>query len=221
MSHEHNEIILPPTTDVEKAVAEIMAPFCEHGDDEDRDPRAAFWDYYVIGGRWAGAKTEASLDPDALASFRRWMTDERVMVSGLQMGKQTLADAATVQKVDAKWREMFPGAGPHCTLFDHSNRRDEPLPGDVCKLADLPARLTAFRVVIAGPKWDGKGLMAVDMIAERQWNGVTHVKSAWDCNVASAVAAWRERMEKTRSAEYRASATPAADWLVVTVDTHT
>lgn len=221
MSHEHNEIILPPVPDVEKAVAEIMAPFSEHlgEDDEDRNGHP-FWDWYVIGGRWAGAKTEAALDPDALAAFNQWMQDEKVMVSVLIAGKQTLADRATVEKVDAKWREMFPGAGPHCTLFDHSAPRGAALPGDVCRLADLPARLGAYRVIIAGPKYDDNGLEAVYMVSTRIWNGVSYLDTKWDGNVAGAVAAWREQLDRY-APDYRARVTPAADWLVVTVDTHT
>lgn len=225
MSHECNEIIMPPTTDVEKAVAEIMARFNENGDDEDGYKRHAFWDFYVIGGRFAGSKTEARLDPEALAAFNQWMHDEMVMVRGLQFGKQTLADRATVEKVDAKWCELFPGAGPHCTLFDHSNKRDEALPDDVCKLADLPARLTAFRVIIAGPKFDGKDAWtgppeAVYMVSTSIWNGVTHVKTAWDGNVAGAVAMFRERLDNYSPA-YRACVTPTDEWIAVTVDTHT
>lgn len=221
MSHEHNEIIMPPTTDVDKAIAEIMAPFCEHAsEDDEHDPRGAFWDFYVIGGRFAGSKTEAALDPEALKAFNAWMTAEKVMVKGLVFGKQELADRTTVEMVDAKWREMFPGAGPRCTLFKHSNTGDEPLPGDVCRFADIPERATAWRVLIAAPDHEGKKLEAVYMVSQRAWNGVTHIKTEWDGTVHGALKMFAEHAKHYAPA-YAERITPRADWLAVTVDTHT
>lgn len=221
MSHEHNEIILPPVADVEKAVAQIMSPFNERSDDEDHDPRGAFWDWYQLGGRWSGCKTEAALDPEAIAAFNAWLHAEKVMVKGMVCGKQELADATTIAKVDAKWREMFPGAGEHCIMFQHASPGNRgTLPGDICTLAELPERLNAFRVIIAGPLNDGSGLEAVDMISDSVWNGVRHVKTAWDGKVVNAVDAWRKTLE-LYSDSYRKNNTPQPDWLVVTVDTHT
>lgn len=219
MSHEHNEIIMPPTSDVDAAIGAVMAPFSEHVD-EDADTRFSFWDWYVIGGRWSGAKTESHLDPDDLESFNKWMVDEKVMVSALQFGKQTLADESTKQKVDAKWRELFPDAGPRCTLFDHSNARNRALPGDVCRLYEVSERLTAFRVVIAGPRYTGEGLEAVDRIERTMYNGTWFVDTAWDGNVLGAVERFRERAQRMLE-EYRERVMPRHDWLVVTVDSHT
>ena len=107
--HYHCEIIIPPVADVSAALDAILAPFNENDDEE--SGRNGFWDWYVIGGRYSGRKAEAHLDPDALGAFQKWMAAESVMVSGVVFGKQELADPATVQKVDAKWREMFPGQG--------------------------------------------------------------------------------------------------------------
>ena len=62
--HFHCEIVLPPeTTDIDSAIQSVMAQFDENQpDDEDHDTRHSFWDFYVIGGRWAGTKLVAQYD---------------------------------------------------------------------------------------------------------------------------------------------------------------
>lgn len=212
--HYHLEVIIPPTDDVEKSVKEVMARFDENGDDG-----PGFWDWYVIGGRWAGYKSELSLDQEALATFRQWLTDEKVMVKGVQFGKQELSDSETTAKVDAKWRELFPGAGEQCTLFAHSNDQyREWLPGDVLRLGDLPVGLTAERVIFARANDDGT-VEAEHMLHRDFWNGVSHVKTAWDGTFASALDEYREGLRKCR-AEYAQKHNPTDDWLAVTVDYH-
>lgn len=218
--HYHLEVVIPPTTDIESAVAQVMKPFNENLDDEDEDVGPnGFWDWYVIGGRWAGYKSELQLDEDKLAEFRAWLIDESVMVKSFQAGKQQLADNETIAKVDAKWREMFPNAGEKCTLFSHSNNQyNEALPADVCRLSDVPGGLIASRVIFAMPNDDGT-LRPEYMAQSDYWNGCNFVKSAWDGKFESALSEYKQRLSRY-SPEYKEKTTPTDDWLVVTVDYH-
>ena len=61
--HYHLEIIMPPTKDVEEAVRQVLEEYSESWTDEDGNPSSrAFYDYYVIGGRYSGEKLQAGLD---------------------------------------------------------------------------------------------------------------------------------------------------------------
>jgi len=138
--HYHCEIVIPPTDDVNAVVEQIMAPFSENAPENDEsgeyNPKYSFWDYWLIGGRWAGSKQEATYDPVKLEAFHQWCVDEKITVSGLRAGKQELSPADQIPKVDAKWNEMFrPGSTEPCQLFKHSNENDGPLAGDICRLA--------------------------------------------------------------------------------------
>lgn len=218
--HYHLEVIIPPDADPTTAVAQALAPFDENAAKEGR-VGPAFWDFWVIGGRWAGLKQEASLDQEKLSEFRQWLQDEKVMVKGFQCGKHELADAGTVDKVDAKWREMFPGSGPHCTLFKHSNDQydsNAALSQDVCRLEDCPD-ITPERVIIAAANYKEDGLAAVHMKQTEFWNGLSHEETAWDGSVQSAVSEWNEKLS-TYKPEYAKTRRVTGSWLVVTVDYH-
>lgn len=229
--HYHCEIVMPPTDDVEAAVRQIMAPFDENGSeskDEDYSPKHAFWDYWLIGGRWAGSKQEATYDPEKLEAFNQWCVDEKITVSGFRAGKQELSPADQTPKVDAKWNEMFrPGSTEPCPLFKHSNKRDEPLAGDICKLSEVSASMKCGRVIVARPKWDDKagkhswaaGAKAGFMMTDTAWNGCNHMPVDWDRTFGSALEAARKDLEHSRS-DWRAMCEPKPDWLVVTVDYH-
>lgn len=225
--HYHCEIIIPPGHDIVKAVKTVMAPFSENLDRDDEDASGKpFWDFYIIGGRFAGRKAERALDPAKLAEFKKWMNGEEIKVKGLVCGKEEISTEEMTAKVDAKWREMFPGGGPKCTLFRHSNdqyAKEEWLPGDVMPLAELPADLTASRVIVAAPSRDGKAwtgdLTAKFMQQEDFWNGVTLVDAAWDRKVQSAIDAHKSQLERG-SDDYRKCASPTDEWLAVTVDYH-
>jgi hypothetical protein len=228
--HHHCEIVIPPTTDIEGAIASVMKPFDEQGEDEDGERNAnAFWDFYVVGGRWAGTKQIARYDEGKLQAFYDWMTAEKVTVSGLTAGKQEISPADQIPKVDAKWNEMFPSSSfAPCPMFKHSNDQyakrgplSGALPDDVCRLVDVPPGMEIDRVIFAGPslvkvgaKYEAVGpLEATFMLQGDTWNGVNFVKAAWDGKMPSAVAMLRERMSAAR-------ATPHDDWLSVTVDYH-
>lgn len=216
--HYHLEIIMPPTEDVKTAVATILAPFNEQppdGEKEDHDPRGVFWDWYVIGGRWSGAKRMHALGDENLKAFHDEITARNITVSGLQMGKPTLQPASQIPAVDALWLEMFPDAGfAACPVFDHY-KGDM---GDMLRLDELAPNLEASRVIIAAPGFRDK-LAAQFMISEDAWNGVIHAPIAWDGKIATALEMHIKRISHY-SKDARAKYTPQPDWLVVTVDYH-
>jgi len=216
MSHYHLEIIMPPIIDVEAAIEQIMKPFSEN----EEEANHAFWDWYVIGGRFAGVKL--NYDETKLESFHAWLKEERITVSGVQCGKQELSPADQVPKVDAKWAEMFPESGlTVCPLFSHyqdqyKNNLQHP---DVMRLGDVSKDLKAFAVIVASKKYQSEELEAEFMIHESVWNGVTHIDAKWDGLVASALKMHTDKLAGYRE-EYRNESTPADDWLCVTVDYH-
>lgn len=211
--HYHLEIIMPPTSDVAAAVKKIMAPFCEHSRDEDSLP--PFWDWYVIGGRWAGEKLRVRLGKDKLEAFWAAIKAANVTVSGLQAGKPTLSPASQIPAVDALWREHFPGTTEACPLFDHCG---ESVVGDICALSELPDGLTASRVIVAGPDYQDV-ISAQFMAQESFWNGVDHVETKWDGTVHGALVDYAEKLSAYQQ-EYAEKNTPKPDWLLVTVDYH-
>ena len=224
--HYHCEIIIPPKADIKESIESILTPYHEEYEDEEGYPgRNGFWDWYVIGGRWAGAKLQQALGKEKIDEFYRWCKKEEITVSSLQCGKQELKPVEQIPKVDAKWNEMTGLPGP-CPLFAHSNDQySEWLPGDISRL-DESENVECSRVIFAGPSfdhdksktWDGP-LEAVFMLAEDAWNGCNHMPVDWDGKIGSALKLWKERLENYASG-YRNRCTPAGDWQCVTVDYH-
>lgn len=216
--HMHLEVLMPPTDNVEEALAKIMAPFDENGSDEGSANTHSFWDWYRIGGRWGGAKIKAKLGKERLGAFHDALKERQVTVSGLQWGKQTLQPASQIEMVDALWREMFPDSGlTVCPLFDHAPKV---IDGDICRLSELPEGMTAGRFIIACPSWNDDGTFSADyMISDDIWNGVMHVKTQWDGELKTALNAFSKKIEGYKD-DYREKRTPKDDWLVVTVDYH-
>lgn len=222
--HYQLEIILPPVENIESALEQILQPFNENGEDEDGDSnRHAFWDFYVIGGRWAGAKLEAMLDQDKLSEFRKELATRSITVNGVQFGKPELSPASQIPLVDGLWNEYFPDSPIKvCPLLKHFNSQYKHSDGfpDIMRLKDLPPSLTASHVIIAGPNWEDDGtLEAKYMMQDSIWNGVTHVDAKWDGNVMAVVAEHKSRLASA-TPEYAAKQTPQDDWLVVTIDYH-
>lgn len=220
--HHHLEIIMPPTEDVKAAVSRILGPFDESGEDEDGIPnKHAFWDFYVIGGRFSGVKLEAMLGQQDLEEFNAELASRGVTVSGVQFGKPELSPASQIPMVDALWNEFFPKSPIKvCPLFKHFNDQYKDSNGfpDVMRLADVPWPLKASRVIVAGTT-HSDGLEAAYMTQGDVWNGVSWIDSRWDGLVHSAVGDWREEVGRY-APEYAARNTPNDDWLAVTVDYH-
>ena len=217
MSHYHLEILMPPTDDVKAAVTQILAPFDEGLDRDDEDANGhPFWDWWVIGGRWSGEKIVCAFSKERRDAFYAAMTEAKVTVSGIQCGKQTLQPAEQIAKVDAMWREHFPESPIKvCPLFDHYKGDI----GDVMKLEHVPDGLTASRVIVAAPNYDGTKLEAVRMTEDEHWNGVSWIKTTWSGKFSDALAEHVKRLDGCADG-YRDKCTPATDWLVVTVDYH-
>jgi len=225
--HYHCEIIMPPTDDVEGAIAKIMKPWDEN-DRESEDSRGSgFWDWYSIGGRWAGEKTLAKYRGEKLDAFYAWLKAEKVTVSGIQFGKQELSPADQIPKVDAKWNEMFPSpVFEHCPIFQHSHKpfgkgMESSIAGDVCRLSDIHENLTASRVIVAGPHWDKKrdDIEPKFMLCHSEWNGCNYMKVDWDGKVLSALKQYEKDIASYKE-DYAERLRPQPDWLVVTVDYH-
>jgi len=230
--HYHCEVIIPPTEldKIQPAISALLAPFDETSDDE--SVLHPFWDFWVIGGRWAGTKIPAGCDKEKLDEFYDWMKREGVTVSGLQCGKQELSPATQITKVDAKWNEMFPGADGQpklCPIFRHSNDQfgdglEGTMPGDICELRDA-LEIECQRIVFAGPSfvsdanaWTGP-LEATFMLCTVEWNGTNYMKVDWDGKVGSAVEQLRKHA-RHYGEEYKARIVPQNDWLSITVDYH-
>lgn len=228
--HYQCEIIIPPTEDINAAVESIMAPFQEGSDDEDHSERHAFWDFYVVGGRFAGEKQLAGLDKDKLDRFNQWCQDEKITISGVVCGKQSLEPSTQIEKVDTMWNELFPsedGTLSACPVFSHSNDQydsDSAIDGDICQLRDAKS-VGCARVIIAGPSFESETeertgpMEAIFMLCDSQWNGVNHMDVKWDGTVGDALEKITEKFKHYQDA-YRQQMTPADDWLVVTVDYH-
>lgn len=220
--HYRLEVVMPPVSNIEEAISQIMEPFDENLDGEDASGHA-FWDFWVIGGRWAGRKLEETLDKERINAFREKLKELGVTVSSFQAGKQELSPASQIPMVDALWAEMFPDSGVSaCPLFAHSNdqyKSSSTLPGDICKVSELPSEASCSHLIIAGPTYDDSGLEAVYMIQDQIWNGVTHVDTKWDSKVLTGISEFKERTAGYTE-EYRQKRTPSDDWLVVTVDYH-
>jgi len=231
--HYHLEIVLPSDTlDIESAVESILNPFDENNDSEEYSISNAFWDFYVIGGRWAGTKLMAKYDKEKISAFYKWMEDEKITVSGFTCGKQTLSPASNIPKVDAKWNEMFPpldGNNISCPIFSHSNDQygkdgNGTIIGDICKLSEA-MNIECSRIIFTGHSYEsstgnhtGK-LEAKFMLSDDFWNGVNHLKTTWDGKVSTAVDMCINNY-KNYLDEYKERITPNNDWIIVTVDYH-
>lgn len=225
--HHHCEIVIPPTADIEGAIAQIMKPFDENKREGEDARGTAFWDWYVIGGRFAGHKLIATYDEAKIDEFYAWLTAEKVTVSNFQAGKQKLHPESQEAKVDAKWNEMFPSQEPiKCPLFAHSNdqyargKKNGTLPDDVMLLMDVPTRLKCTRVIFAEPSYKDDGTLDPEfMIVDSQWNGCNYMDVKWDGTFADARAQFMEKC-KHYTEEAREKKLPKDNWLVVTVDYH-
>lgn len=215
--HYHLEIIMPPTEDIEGAVAQILKQFNEQPKETDEDTqynlRYAFWDWYTIGGRWAGEKLLRSVDQKKLASFYKALEEMKVTVIGLVWGKEELSPASQIPAVDALWNEYFPDSPTKvCPIFKHYEGSN----GDIMPLKDIPESLTAARVIVAGLDYENN-LKAQFMVQDDIYNGCNFIESKWGGTVKQALELAAEAI-KWRKQEWIDSHTPRPDWVVVTVD---
>ena len=216
--HYHLEIIMPQVEDIEVAVADILRNLSEDND----EGYPGFYDWYVVGGRWAGTKLTDSLDSEKLEQFYDELKAKKVTVSGLQCGKQEISPADQIPLVDSTFSKYFPEyKNRACPLFNHSNNQytNDCLYGDVLRIKDLPESTTCSRLIIAGIDYSDKELEAKYMLSGEIWNGVNHQKTTWDGKLDTGLKMYAEYIKNYKE-EYRQKHTVTDDWLAVTVDYH-
>jgi len=205
MSHYSCEVIIPPTDDVKKSIDEVMNSFNKY------EP-CSWYDCYEIGGRYSGNKIIAEIGGDKIESFIAELKKQKITVSCIQAGKETLAPASQQKIVDELWRKTFPDKGDVCPLFDHYKGNS-----NICTVTEIPEKLSAYRLIIAGPKYSNdlrefsyeNGLTCQRMLVQEFWNGVEYQRTTWDGNV-------KEGIEMLRAKNWPI----ASNWLVVTIDYH-
>jgi hypothetical protein len=227
--HYHCEVIMPKTKDIQGDLESILAPFQENmGEDEDVEwisERYSFWDFWVIGGRWAGTKETCIYDKDKIDAFYAELEKRNVTVSEVQCGKSELSPASQIPMVDELWCAFFPtetGEIVPCPIFAHSNNQydsDTCIACDICCLEELPKTLTCSRVIIAGPDFDGNKVEAKYMLCDDMWNGVNFVPVTWDGKITTALEMFKEHLS-TYAEKYKQKYTPKPDWLCITIDYH-
>jgi len=223
--HYHCEIIMPKTEDIGQAIASIMAPFSENKESTDEFTGSEFWDFYVIGGRWAGTKETCAYDENKIEAFFKALREKNITISALQFGKQSIKPASQIPMVDKVWNTFFPtenGEIVPCPFFNHSNNQfdsDDLISCDICRVEEIPESLNCSRVIIAGPSYDGKKTEATFMICDSQWNGVNLMPIDWDGNVKTAIKMFEKHSQHYRD-EYRKIISPKKDWLCITLDYH-
>jgi len=209
MSHSVCEVITPPRRPehdgdyVGLSVCQVMTSLAMEGDE-----RPDWWDWYVIGGRWSGQHVVAGLPEDKLKGFceeleRRQLPDSCDYFEGLNSKDQEAADAL--------WREFFPGAGDKCLLLHRCGEQSV----DVMPVGQLPKRLSAATLIVAGPDCsDEHELRARFMLHTKVWNGCNLQPTNWDGNVLKGIELAKDDYVKTHLDPV------TAEWLAVTVDYH-
>jgi hypothetical protein len=162
-----------------------MAPFNKH----EHAGNHSFWDYYRIGGRWAGQHMLSHYPAERIDAFSNWLTEQNVTDSGFMAGNQELMPEDQIPKVDAKWNEMFPqsnGKFIPCPLFKHGG---DAIDLDVCRLGEIGPELTCARFIVAGPGWKNRqegctgSMEAKFMMSDEIWNGINYEQTIWDGSI--------------------------------------
>lgn len=204
---------MPPTDKVTEEISKILAPFDEDPKDGERE-RHAFWDWYVIGGRYSGQHLLSKYEGEKLDSFYEELNRNNITVSGLVSGKQELQPAEQIPFVDALWQTHFPDEDGPCPIFKHYNNQYKNSYEDVCRVADLQDGLYCSRVIITDSEFKPQF-----MIEDSYWNGVSWVDSKWDGSVKDAVKMYSEKSDRYK-AEWLELNKIRPQWLLVTVDYH-
>jgi hypothetical protein len=218
--HSLLEVILPPHLDIETAIATALKPFDENEDDDIR--YKPFYDYYIIGGRYAGSKHQSLIGRDRIDKFVEGLAAKGTTVSNIRFGKQELQPASQAAEIDAMWREAFPESPlkvcPVFAHFDAQPEADDLGLQNVMKLQDTPAHHECSRVIFVGDFHAGE-VEATYMLQRDFWNGVTWMETTWNGTIEHALAMFNHHLGKMGD-EYRKANTPGPDWNVVTVDYH-
>jgi hypothetical protein len=206
---------------LEKAIAQVLAPFQEEADENIISCRP-FWDFYVVGGRWHNEKYLQTLDQTKLESFYKWCNDENITVSSFQAGKQELEPKHQISKVDQKWNELFPVENKivKCPIFSHSHDKYENNYSENTWSLKDSLHVKCSRIIFANYSEYGKEYKADYMIEDEYWNGVAHIKSVWDGSIKHAVGIYSEYYLKVYNPEHANKIKTTDEHRVVTVDYH-
>lgn len=211
--HYHLEIIMPPTDSVKETIKNILAPFNEDPEEGEREIHA-FWDWWVIGGRYSGQHIVSKYDHNKMDEFYKELKNNKITVSGLVFGKNELSPGSQIPFVDALWQTHFPEDDGPCPLFKHSNNQYEDNYSDVCQISNLPQHLSCSRIIITNSEFKPEF-----MIEDSYWNGVSWINSEWDGTVKKALKIYKEKTKHYRD-EWRDKNAIQPNWLLVTVDYH-
>jgi len=212
--HYHLEIIMPPTDNVADKVSVILAPFNEDPQDGERGSHA-FWDWYVIGGRYSGQHLLSKYQGGKLDLFYEELKRKNVTVSGFVSGKQELQPAEQIPFVDDLWKTLFPEEDGPCPIFKHSGDQYKDSYKDIGSVADLQDGLSCARVLITNGEF-----RPTFMIEDSYYNGVSWVDSKWDGSVKDALKMYSEKMGMYKE-EWRLKNEVKPEWLLITIDYHT
>ena len=196
MSHHHVELIMPPTDlGIQEQVGNILYPLSmwvpERAEAEDY-----LYDWFTIGGRFAGTKLCLRLDPERLRQFWDELHGEAFNTdtdSSIFMGERWWG-TSDLPKIDALWRKWFPedevGAYPLSPYYPAGD-------WDICRVDRLPDNLTAHAVVFQ---------IAVEVYdrTKGEW-----LRTDFDGSV-------RKALRRCRAGGVE----PANDWLAITLDAH-
>ena len=216
--HYPLEVIMPPTDNIEASLEQILGAYSENYEDEDGGSNSnAFYDYYVIGGRWSGHKLKAMLGKKKMKELYDRLVKEKITVSGFVAGKESLKPSSQIEKVNKLWNEHFPESPiKECPLFD--NYKEDF--GDVMKLSEIPDSLTTSRIIIAKHHWENKGEFEAEFMFSTQiWNGCNYQDTSWDGEVKTALKEYKKKM-KNVGEEFKKKNMPMNNWLCVTIDYH-
>ena len=211
--HYQAEVVLPPTNLISKRLETILGPYQEER--EYNDESTAFWDWFVIGGRFSGKKIVDTLSAAKIRKFYEVIRERKITFCGLVCGKHEVEPESQIPEVDALWNEMFPDTFVHCPLFQHSGTS---LNGDIQLLGEVNGDISMSRFIVSGCKSESISFMLSDSF----YNGVNHENTVWSaggCTFSNAMELLNEYLE-LHDKEWAAKARPKDDWLVVTVDYH-
>ena len=204
MSHYHVELIMPPTPwfAIEDRVLDILLPL-RKGDDEETWPADPLYDWYKIGGRFAGTKYGLGCDPKRLRKFYEELYSEAFATDVTVIGGARFWSDSDLPKVNALWRKWFPedevGTCPFIGPYPTGEQ-------DICRVDRIPDELAADAVVV-GNEAD----QVVFRLAIEIWDSARQEfqRTGFDGSVPDAL-----RRCRAQGIE------PAGDWLAVTLDCH-
>ena len=217
--HYRGEIVIPPVDNVEEFINEMLEPWNEkykymETATSDKQNPYAFFDYFVVGGRYNGDKVLDSLPENGRERFYKRLNAEHVTVSGIQFGKQTLQPTSQKSLVDSIWCEMFPdNILKECPLFDNYKGNM----WDIMPLANIPQQTEAYYVIIA--KADVSKPNVSHIFQKEVWNGKDWLECKFDGCVTTALEMVNKKLDHLDETA-RAAFLPNEKWLCVTVDFH-